>query len=485
MVYLTQESEKNGLFDALMQGMSDQAFLIDVEAMTLVNASDSACKAFNTTFPALQKKGLETLLGVTQEDLVAFVSSHQVMSKLVIPGKQNNIRFYKLQQLNIALIEIDKASYLVAIKSSAQSLVDQGFDENDTRFKVLVKNTPGLVFEFQIDEQGQILFHYLSDGCKALLGIEPIVLTHTPNAFFDIMNKDDFEVFEERLKVSAAELTMLNWEGRFWIEAWNDTKWVNLRCSPKKFANGMIQWSGIMTNITQSKREKFELEQSRERLAELSAHLNTVKEEERSRIAREIHDDLGGNLTVIKMGLASLLKHLPANQQALIEKTQDLKKIVDQTFDTAHRISGDLRPNILELGIVAALDWQAKEFEKQMDIPCYFVTNNQDAKGSVEQATTLFRICQEAMSNIAKYAKATRVDIALLFGREEIKMYITDDGVGINPGDVMKPNAFGLRGMEERAVALQGKFSIEKATDKGTNIVVTLPNTHLEKLKAD
>lgn len=485
MIYLTQDTEKNVLFDALMQGISDQAYLLDATDMYLVKASDSVCKLFNDALPALQTIELEKLLGVTKEDLFAFVSSHQVMSKLVSQGKQSNIHFYHLEHLNIALIEVDEKPYLFAIKNSGQSLVNQGFDENDTRFKVLVKNTPGLVFEFQIDERGQILFHYLSDGCKALLGIEPIVLTHTPNAFFDIMNKDDFEVFEERLKVSAAKLTMLNWEGRFWIEEWHDTKWVNLRCSPKKFANGMIQWSGIMTNITQSKQEKFELEESRHRLAELSAHLNTVKEQERSRISREIHDDLGGNLTVIKMGLASLLKSLPADQAPLIEKAINLKKIVDQTFEVAHRISGDLRPNILELGIVAALDWQTKEFEKQMDIPCYFVTNNQDAKGSTEQATTLFRVCQEAMSNIAKYAKATRVDVALLFGKNEIKMYITDNGVGINPGDIMKPNAFGLRGMEERVVALQGKFSIEKATDKGTNIIVTLPNNHDEKLNVD
>lgn len=482
---MTQEPEKKVFFDALMQGMSDQAFLLDATSMQLVNASDSVCKQFNASLTALQTEALDTLLGVTKEDLFAFVGSHQVMSKLVGQGKSSNIHFYHLQQLNIALIEAGGKPYLFAIKNSGQSLVNQGFDENDTRFKVLVKNTPGLVFEFRIDERGQILFHYLSDGCKALLGIEPVVLTHTPNAFFDIMNKDDFEVFEERLRVSAAELTMLNWEGRFWIEEWHDTKWVNLRCSPKKFANGMIQWSGIMTNITQSKKEKFELEESRQRLAELSTHLNTVKEQERSRISREIHDDLGGNLTVIKMGLASLLKSLPADQAPLIEKAINLKKIVDQTFDVAHRISGDLRPNILELGIVAALDWQAKEFEKQMDIPCYFVTNNQDANGTTEQATTLFRVCQEAMSNIAKYAKATRVDVALLFGKEEIKLYITDNGVGINPGDVMKPNTFGLRGMEERVVALQGKFSIEKATDKGTNIVVTLPNNHDEQLNVD
>ncbi len=475
-MYLADQLEKNVLFEALMQGVSDEVFVLDVATMHLVNVSKSVLQSFDGNLSELQQKKLDTVLGVTKEDLVAFASSHQVMSKLVSPNKSNDIRFYNLQHLNISLIEIDQAAYLFAIKSVGQPSNNQAFDENDTRFKVLVKNTPGLVFEFRIDQDGQISFDYLSDGCKALIGLEIEALKASPNQFFEIMNKDDFEVFEERLKVSAADMSMLNWDGRFWIEEWNDTKWVNLRCSPRKYASGVVEWSGIMTNITQSKHEKFELEQSRERLAELSAHLNTVKEEERSRIAREIHDDLGGNLTVIKMGLASLIKHLPDDQQALIEKSQDLKAVVDQTFETAHRISGDLRPNILELGIVAALGWQAKEFEKQMNIPCSFVTNQQEAKGTTEQETTLFRICQEAMSNIAKYAKATRVDVALLFGKDDIKMYITDDGIGINSGDIMKPNSFGLRGMEERVAALQGRFSIEKAPEKGTNITVILPN---------
>lgn len=481
---MTEQSWNDILFDVLMRGVSDEAFLIDAKSMQLLSISARVNKTFDETLVELQEKALEELIGVSQEDLFAFISSQQIMSKLVSMNKQQAIRYFDLQHLKVAQFSANGNTYLLVIKPATQSVMNQEFDENDTRFKILVRNTPGLVFEFQIDTQGQILFHYLSDGCKALLGLEPEVLKETPNAFFDIMNKDDFDVFEEKLKTSSSEMAMLNWEGRFWIEEWNDIKWVNLRCSPRKFNSGIVQWSGIMTNITQSKQERLELEQSRERLAELSAHLNTVKEQERSRISREIHDDLGGNLTAIKIGLGSLLNNLPATEKALIEKTKGIKNIVDKTFDAAHRISGDLRPNILELGIVAALDWQAKEFEKQMDIPCSFVTNNQDGQGTSEQATTLFRVCQEAMSNIAKYAKATRVDIALLFGKNEIKLYITDDGVGITVGDTMKPNAFGLRGMQERVDALQGTFLIEKATDNGTNIIVTLPNATSHILKS-
>lgn len=474
---LVQSLKNNILFDTLMHGVSDHAFLLNADNLELLAVSQSVCKAQSLDLQALQQKPLDVLIDVTAEDLKAFVSSHMVMAKLVSPLKVDNIHYYRLKHLNIARIQLDETPYLFALKVvSDESKAHPDFDENDTRFKVLVKSTPGLVFEFRIDPEGQISFDYLSEGCKALLGLEIDVLKETPNKFFDIMNKEDFSIFEERLKISAADLSLLNWEGRFWIEEWNDTKWVNLRCSPRKYNSGVVEWSGIMTNITQSKREKAELERSRERLAELSAHLNKVKEEERSRIAREIHDDLGGNLTFVKMGLDALIKQLPVSEEGSIEKTQELKKVIDQTFEAVHRISGDLRPTILELGIVAALDWQAKEFEKQMEIPCTFVTNELEADSTKEQAIALFRICQEAMSNIAKYANASRVDVALLFSRENIQMYVTDDGIGIDSSDVMKPNAFGLRGMEERVAALQGKFSIERAPEKGTNITVILPN---------
>ncbi len=482
MNYLSQQSTNNILFDALMSGIRDEAFLLELASMQLIYASQSAYKSLDEGLAALQQQPLQTTLGVTEETLTAFVSSHQLKSQLPLPNKSSDIRFSSLNHLNIAVIEVDNRQYLLAIKYANQDVAQANLDENDTRFKVLVQNTLGLVFEFQMDKRG-ISFDYLSDGCRALLGLDAESLKKAPQQFFDFMDKDDRMRLEANINASAKRLSMLNWEGRFWIDEWQDTKWVNVRASPRKLANGVIQWSGIMTNITQGKLEKIELEQSRQRLAELSAHLNSAKEEERTRIAREIHDDLGGNLTVIKIGLASLLKHLPKDQQPLIEKTQNLKSIVDATFETVHRISGDLRPNILELGIVAALEWQTKEFEKQFDIPCTFVTDNHDEKGTTEQATTLFRVCQEAMSNIAKYAQATNVEVSLFFSPKEIKLLIADNGVGIHPRDVIKQDAFGLRGMEERVAALRGKFSIDGTPGRGTNVTVILPNDRPSTIK--
>ena len=166
--------------------------------------------------------------------------------------------------------------------------------------------------------------------------------------------------------------------------------------------NGHVQWGGVMMNITQSKNEKLEIEESRRKLAELTAHQETIKEEERAKIAREIHDDLGGNLTVIKMGLSNLMSKLTDDQTALKTQAQGLETITDNTFDAIHRISRNLRPTVLDLGIIDAIGWLLEEFKKQSAVECHFSYNQAEMKMTAEQSMTLFRICQEALSNIAK-----------------------------------------------------------------------------------
>jgi signal transduction histidine kinase len=240
-----------------------------------------------------------------------------------------------------------------------------------------------------------------------------------------------------------------------------------------------MQWDGIMTNITASKQEQEETRRSRARLAELTEHIEQVKEQERTRIAREIHDDLGGNLTAIKMALSMLAARLPEDA-GLAEKADYLDSLVDRTIEAVHRISLDLRPSTLDLGIVAALEWQAREFEKQMGIACIMRTDGGDAEKDIDgdldpdHASALFRIFQEALTNIAKHAGATRVTVALRRQRQHLTLTICDNGRGITPADRLKPQSFGLRGMSERAKALGGTLSLSPAPGGGTMVAVKI-----------
>lgn len=350
----------------------------------------------------------------------------------------------------------------------------QELDELTSRFQAIVSNIPSLVFQCHIDKQEAFEFDYLSEGCEALLGIEQELLYQQPEKLLNIVLPKDRETFQSTMLTSAKELSVWNWEGGLWIEKWQDVKLVNLRATPRVNTHGHVQWGGVITNITQSQNEKREIEESHKQLAELSSHMSLVKEQERLRIAREIHDDLGGNLTAIKMGLSSLYNALPKDQLKLIEKAKHLETIVDKTFDDAHRITSDLRPNILELGIVAALEWQAKEFERQIGIPCDFYTNNEQITVNDDQSIVLFRICQEAMSNIAKHAHANLVDVKLTMKDEIVTMEIHDDGIGIATANKFKKNAFGLLGMAERVSSVNGEFEIESTQEKGTIIRVML-----------
>ncbi|SFL65065.1 sensor histidine kinase [Rugamonas rubra] len=347
-------------------------------------------------------------------------------------------------------------------------------EQVQSRFNAIVSNTPGLVYQFAVDAAGAVSFPYLSDGCQALLGLTAAELAAEPARFLQLILADDRKSYLDSMQASAAALWSWNWEGRIWVEAWKDVKWINLRSTPRALADGSVQWEGIMTNITESRLEQLEVRQSRARLAELTAHIERVKEQERTRIAREIHDDLGGNLTAIKMALAMLARRLPADDAALQEKAGYLDALVDRTIDAVHRISLDLRPSMLDLGIVAALAWQSREFEKQAGLHCSFSANQKEIDLDLDQATALFRIFQEALTNIAKHAKASRVTVKLAQTRHYVSLKISDNGGGIWQADRAKPHSFGIRGMVERANALGGTLTLSHAVGGGTVVAIKI-----------
>ncbi|MYN30393.1 sensor histidine kinase [Duganella levis] len=357
------------------------------------------------------------------------------------------------------------------------------------RFAAIVSNTPGLVYQFVLHADGQVSFPYLSDGCQALLGLTTAELHATPQRFLDLILPEDRQSYQDAMRASAAAQWSWNWEGRIWVDAWKDVKWINLRSTPHMLADGAVRWDGIMTNITDSKLEQMEVRHSRARLAELSAHTDRVKEQERTRIAREIHDELGGNLTAIKMAVAMLAARLEhgAAEPALRDKTDYVDQLVDRTIEAIHRISLDLRPPLLDLGLVAALEWQVKEFDKQTGIPTSFSANQRDIGLDTDQATALFRIAQEALTNIAKHAHATKVSVKLARLRHHVSLKISDNGAGIAQADRSKPASFGLRGMAERARALGGTLTLSHASGGGTVVAIKIkqeikPDTAQDRL---
>jgi signal transduction histidine kinase len=475
------------LLDALLLGVSDEVYVLSMSSMQLVYVSESALKNTGYDLEGLKEQNPESLLGVSEQVLKNHAESHRHHSYFVelLQEQTPIIGNIKHNKLRLMVLESAKKVFILFIKNDdaipTSGQIDgkagekQNLSEYETRSQNMVANTPGMVFQFQLDSNGEMKFISLTDGCKALLGLNAEDLKEDSSLLYSMMNARDRGALRKRLEQSTINLSLMNWEGKVWIDGWQDNKWLDLRAIPRVLSNGVVQWEGIMTNITQSKNAKHEIEKSRRELVELTAHIHKIKEQERSAIAREIHDDLGGNLTAIKMGLSLIVNKLSKGQSVTIEQAQGLEAILDSTFESVHRISSDLRPNVLDLGIVAALEWQAKEFEKQLGITCKFTCNQAEIFVTTDQSITLFRIFQESMSNIAKHANATHVDVDLSAFTHDIILTITDNGVGIKSSDTLKSTSFGLRGMRERVAALHGTFNVQQSNKQGTVITIKLP----------
>jgi len=221
-------------------------------------------------------------------------------------------------------------------------------------------------------------------------------------------------------------------------------------------------------------RKSERLRESEEKLRHLAAHLISVREEERAHIAREIHDELGQVLTGLKMEVSWLAKRL--KEQALIEKTDSMCKMIDSTVQTVRKIATGLRPEMLDdMGLVAAVGWQAKEFQKRTGIRCRAKLPPEGTKLDIDVSTTMFRIFQEILTNVARHSRATRVDIELAAGEGRVRLEVADNGVGIAESDLHGKKSLGLLGMHERALLFGGSVGIRGADGQGTRVTVTIP----------
>jgi two-component system sensor histidine kinase UhpB len=351
--------------------------------------------------------------------------------------------------------------------------------DGETRSRTIVSNAPGIVFQYVLGEDGSHSLPFVSDQCVNLLGMTVETLQENPPLLLTLVLPEDQNSLRQSRAASAASLTTWNWEGRLWIKSYHDVKWVSLRASPRREEGIGVIWEGIIINVTQSRRREIELEESHERLKEVSSHIMAAREHERIRIAREIHDDLGGNLTAIKIDLDWIARRVDdgnfseiKESPALLAKVLTVSQMVDRTMQSIQRISRDLRPGIMDFGIVAAIEWEAGEFAKRLGIPCELSCARQDIDLEPDVAVAVFRIFQESLTNITKHAQASRVWVRLgtipALDQEWLELEVRDNGFGIMPSDLVKLNSFGIRGMVERASFLGGKLTVNRTREIGT-----------------
>jgi signal transduction histidine kinase len=228
--------------------------------------------------------------------------------------------------------------------------------------------------------------------------------------------------------------------------------------------------------INERKKAESELIDSQNTLRDLTAHLQTVREEERTHLAREVHDVLGQQITGLKMDVTWLNKKITGKGKDVEERFKDMLALADDMVKTVRKISSELRPGILDdLGLIPALEWQSSEFEKRTGIKCYFSSHNTLPDITKLNATGIFRIYQETLTNVARHAQATTVDAIVTCEQGDITLTISDNGKGLNPAELKAKKTLGIVGMKERAAMMKGNLTVQPGVSGGTTVVLSVP----------
>ena len=252
--------------------------------------------------------------------------------------------------------------------------------------------------------------------------------------------------------------------------------WFSLSFGPPAARTKTKAVTLIIHEISEQKRAEETLRLSSQQMREFAARLDSAREEERVRLAREIHDELGQALTILKLDLSWLQSKMPAHERDTRKKMRAMLQHVDGTMEWVRRIASELRPSILDdLGLVPALDWQVTEFRKHAGIKCHFSAATEKLILSPEASVAVFRVVQEALTNVARHAQASKVQIRLKSGKRMVIVSVADNGRGMPADRVNATGSLGIVGMKERIARVGGDLAIQSQPGKGTRVEIFVP----------
>lgn len=336
--------------------------------------------------------------------------------------------------------------------------------ESEERYRLLVENSTDIITE--VDEEARIL--YSTPNRKDVLGYEEGELVGMDG--FANIHPDD---------VPQARAIFHQGRGSLVYRMHHkDGSWRWLESSGQKYRSrsGTLHAVIVSRDITERKRSEDELEKSRKQLEQFSVHLEDSLEEQRNRLSREMHDELGQLLTILRFDISWLASNIANEPNGFREKIESLRETVDTAIKSVKRISQELRPPQLDaLGLMGAMQWDVKQFEQKFSIPTLFHPLPQEVELQANQRLALYRAFQEALTNVARHAEATEVTVDLALMNGCLRLTIQDNGRGITVEDTQKVNSYGLIGMRERLRAGNGSVTVTGAPNRGTTVLIELP----------
>ncbi|MCH6200907.1 histidine kinase [Aquiflexum sp. LQ15W] len=313
-----------------------------------------------------------------------------------------------------------------------------------------------------LDDQGKII--YINKMAAFILKIDE---ESASGQDFEKLNKD--ELVSELVNKFKIDRLPKGAEMQWGIG--QNQSWVEIKINAEKDA--VIIY---FKNITERKEIEEKFRSAYESIRNLNFHSQKIREDERTVLSREIHDQLGQRLTGMKMEVDYILKKSSNLDDITKEKLQGVLKQIERTVSTIRNISRNLRPGILDdFGLLAALEWQADEFTKSVNIPVFFKYNGEEKPLENQKATAIFRIFQECMTNIMRHSHCTHVNVEVVFGPKALKLTVRDDGLGFDPMTLKNTKSLGILGMKERAESFAGEFTLNTAPGEGTKSILYMP----------
>jgi PAS domain S-box-containing protein len=470
--------ESEARYRAVVEGVDDAIFVESTDARIL-DVNRRACEMFGYSHAEFLTKRVADL--VPSNDYVITLNLRGSPTLPIHPIETVNVRANGEQfpiELNFRLQTLHGEQVLLVVGRdiTERKRTEKLLLESEARFKLMFEQAP---LAINITRDTDIL--YANPAYLMMFGYSSLAeLQRLPP--LELFTPESRSIIMENIRRRTQGLPVPNGYEAECIRK-NGTRFpVLLHFARTDFSDGPAT-VGFILDITERKRAENELATSRRQLRALSQYLQAAREEERTFVAREIHDELGQALTAMKMDLAWLARQLPPEQPDLLDKTSAMSDMVDGTIQMVRRVASQLRPGMLDdLGLVAALEWQAGEFQSRTGILCKLDLPENVTTLSQDQATAMFRIFQETLTNIARHAGATRVRIALKQLQKGISLVVRDNGTGITQDQLNDPRSLGLTGMRERVQAYGGTVEFKSAPGKGTSVRVRMP---VEKMQME
>lgn len=458
--------------DFALDRVNDAIYLVRQDA-GLVYSNNKACEMLGYKYQELMRLSYADIEGELQDadvmglwwklslrpEGIRFTSQHRMRSGEIIPVEVNSSAYEHEGETLVLCVVRDVRE----LKQRTERYLQQ-----EQQFRSLVENSPDLIARF--------------DSHMTCLYVNPLVLellgcTEEQARGWKLTDTIPFDEVGMRLfrlvsnTLASGEKSEAELEARLG----DRDRVLHVRCVPECNLKGeVITILAVGRDITRLRQVENEVRAAHQQLRQLSSIQHTRTEEERKHIAREIHDELGQHLTSLRAGL-SLIGMQSANPQQVTQQVEYLNSLVDSTIQVVRDVSTRLRPNMLNLGLIPALEWLRDEFVKTSGCSCMLIVPEGKPRLMSDQAVTaVFRIVQESLTNISRHAQATKVSIIVQTSRESMVIQVRDNGRGFEMHAV-RQDAFGLLGIKERVDMLNGYVSITSQPGEGTQLELTLP----------